>query len=155
MSSGYSPEQLGQWSAQLIDLAQQAGCRSASRRAAVEQLIIPIQAALQQHSYEEVAQKLSEWGLVMTPGSLKQYVCRYRRQQRRRTRPHALDTTQSRPQRVSSPKIEDLERASTVTELATFDLQAELSAVGERPQAVDSSIPWTEARFNRNRVRPH
>jgi hypothetical protein len=150
MSSGYSPEQLGQWSAQLMDLAQQPGCRSASRRAAVEQLIVPIQAALQQHSYEEVAQNLSEWGLVMTPGSLKQYVCRYRRQQRqgRRSRPQSLKTCQGT----------DLERASTVAESKTFDLQAELSAVAERSQAVESpiqsSVQWTEARFNRNRVRP-
>jgi hypothetical protein len=77
--SNYSLEQIDQWREQLGNLARQPRTLF-SKRDAVEALIEPIQLALQSHSYEVVAKSLESWGLVISAGSLKQYVSRYRRE---------------------------------------------------------------------------
>jgi hypothetical protein len=78
--SSYSLEQIDRWREQLGELARQPRTLF-SKRDAVEALIEPIQLALQSHSYEVVAKSLENWGLVISAGSLKQYVSRYRREQ--------------------------------------------------------------------------
>jgi hypothetical protein len=78
--SSYSLEQIDRWREQLGELARQPRTLF-SKRDAVEALIEPIQLALQSHSYEVVAKRLESWGLVISAGSLKQYVSRYRREQ--------------------------------------------------------------------------
>jgi hypothetical protein len=139
MAIEFSSEQIGQWAKQLDDLAQQPG-QSRSRRAAIEELIEPILQALQQHSYEEVAQCLTEGGLHIKPGSLKQYVCRYRRQ-------HQLEPS-DRPSsdRASHP-------TTPKSDLPTFNLETELSQIPS--PAITESSQWAEPKFNRNRVRPN
>ena len=77
--SNYSLEQIDQWREQLGNLARQPRTLF-SKREAVEALIEPIQLALLSHSYEVVAKSLESWGLVISAGSLKQYVSRYRRE---------------------------------------------------------------------------
>jgi hypothetical protein len=77
--SGYSLEQIDQWREQLGNLARQPRTLF-SKRDAVDALIEPIQLALKAHSYEVVAKSLESWGLVISAGSLKQYVSRHRRE---------------------------------------------------------------------------
>lgn len=77
----YSLEQIDSWQSQMGDFAKTPRTRF-SKKEAVEALIEVIEEALQAHHYEEVAAKLTEWGLEIAPGSLKQYVNAYRREHR-------------------------------------------------------------------------
>lgn len=82
--SEYSRDQIDQWHEQLTELAQKP--RTAfTKKQAVEALMDPIEEALQAHSYQTVAGRLQQWGLDISPGSLKQYVIRYRREQESNT----------------------------------------------------------------------
>jgi hypothetical protein len=174
-SFGYSSAQLEQWGDQLNDLAQQQP-RSRSKRAAVEELIEPIQQALTRHSYEAVAQQLTEWGLGITPGSLKQYVCQYRRNhnlgrlrkvsRKCSDRPlqgesygernsenigesqYVPDAKLSHQRKINSPDNAEVE-SKQLDELKCS------SAATEHEQSAPESPAWTEPRFNLNRIRPH
>ena len=74
----YSMQQIEDWQTQLQAFAKTPRTRF-SKRQAVEAMIEDIEAALQSHPYEEVAEKLKDWGLDIAAGSLKQYVTAYRR----------------------------------------------------------------------------
>ena len=73
----YSIQQIEDWQTQLQAFAKTPRTRF-SKRQAVEAMIEDIEAALQSHPYEEVAEKLKGWGLDIAAGSLKQYVNAYR-----------------------------------------------------------------------------
>jgi len=51
-----------------------------SRQQAVVALIEDFEFALERHPYDEVAEKLKDWGIEITAGTLKQYVNTYRRE---------------------------------------------------------------------------
>ena len=74
----YSMQQIEDWQTQLQAFAKTPRTRF-SKRQAVEAMIEDIEAALQSHPYEEVAEKLNDWWLDIAAGSLKQYVNAYRR----------------------------------------------------------------------------
>lgn len=74
----YSIKQIEGWQSQLQDFAKTPRTRF-SKKQAVEALIEDIEAALLAHPYDEVAEKLKDWGLDIAAGSLKQYVNAYRR----------------------------------------------------------------------------
>ena len=74
----YSRQQVEDWQAQLQDFAKTPRTRF-SKKQAVEALIEDIEAALEAHPYDEVAEKLRDWGLDIAAGSLKQYVNAYRK----------------------------------------------------------------------------
>lgn len=76
----YSITQIEDWHSKLHDFAKTPRTRF-SKQQAVVALIDGIEEALQLHPYAEVAEKLQEWGLDITPGSLKQYVNGFRRAQ--------------------------------------------------------------------------
>ena len=75
----YSLDQISQWQSQLKGFAKTPRTRF-SKKQAVEALIVEIEEALQQHPFDEVAEKLKDWGLDIAAGSLKQYVNAYRRE---------------------------------------------------------------------------
>ncbi|MEL7226946.1 MAG: hypothetical protein AAGL17_19455 [Cyanobacteria bacterium J06576_12] len=75
----YSLNQIEGWQSQLQDFAKTPRTRF-SKKQAVEALIDDIEAALKSHPYDEVAEKLKDWGLDIAAGSLKQYVNAYRRE---------------------------------------------------------------------------
>lgn len=75
----YSLKQIEGWQSQLQDFAKTPRTRF-SKKQAVEALIDDIEAALKSHPYDEVAEKLKDWGLDIAAGSLKQYVNAYRRE---------------------------------------------------------------------------
>jgi hypothetical protein len=166
-SFGYSSAQLEQWGDQLNDLAQQQP-RSRSKRAAVEELIEPIQQALTRHSYEAVAQQLTEWGLGITPGSLKQYVCQYRRNHnlgrlrkasRKRSDRPIQGESHGESQYVPDGKLSHQRKINPsdnaeVESKQLDDLQWNETAT-EHEQSASESSDWTEPRFNLNRIRPH
>jgi hypothetical protein len=165
-SFGYSSAQLEQWGDQLNDLAQQQP-RSRSKRAAVEELIEPIQQALTRHSYEAVAQQLTEWGLGITPGSLKQYVCQYRRNhnlgrlhkasRKRSDRPiqgESHGELNGESQYVPDRKLSQQRKINTSDNAEVEDMQRNETAT-EHEQSAPESSDWTEPRFNLNRIRPH
>jgi hypothetical protein len=174
-SFGYSSAQLEQWGDQLNDLAQQQP-RSRSKRAAVEELIEPIQQALTRHSYEAVAQQLTEWGLGITPGSLKQYVCQYRRNhnlgrlhkasRKRSDRPtqgefHGERNSENigESQYVPDAKLSHQRKINSSDNAEVESKQLDelkcSSAATEHEQSAPESPAWTEPRFNLNRIRPH
>jgi hypothetical protein len=170
-SFGYSSAQLEQWGDQLNDLAQQQP-RSRSKRAAVEELIEPIQQALTRHSYEAVAQQLTEWGLGITPGSLKQYVCQYRRNhnlgrlhkasRKRSDRPikgESHGKLNSESQYVPDGKLSHQRKINSSGNAEVESKQLDelkcSSAATEHEQSAPESPAWTEPRFNLNRIRPH
>jgi hypothetical protein len=170
-SFGYSSEQLEQWGDQLNDLAQQQS-RSCSRRAAVEALIEPIQQALIRHSYEAVAQQLTEWGLAITPGSLKQYVCQYRRNHNlgrlHKARRNSSDRSIqgelngeniSESQYVPDGKLSHQRKINPSSNAEVEDKQLDdlkrNETATEHEQSAPESSAWTEPRFNLNRIRPH
>jgi hypothetical protein len=161
-SFGYSSAQLEQWGDQLNDLAQQQP-RSRSKRAAVEELIEPIQQALTRHSYEAVAQQLTEWGLGITPGSLKQYVCQYRRNHNLGRLRKASRKRSDRPIKgelndesryVPDRKLSQQRKINTSDNAEVEDMQRNETAT-EHEQSAPKSSDWTEPRFNLNRIRPH
>jgi hypothetical protein len=159
-SFGYSSAQLEQWGDQLNDLAQQQP-RSRSKRAAVE---------------EAVAQQLTEWGLGITPGSLKQYVCQYRRNhnlgrlrkatRKRSDRPIQGESHGERnsenigeSQYVPDGKLSHQRKINPsdnaeVKDKQLDDLQWNETAT-EHEQSSPAPSGWTEPRFNLNRIRPH
>lgn len=92
----YSLEQIEGWQTQLKDFAKTPRTRF-SKKQAVEALIDDIEAALEAHPYEEVAEKLKTWGLDIAPGSLKQYVNAYRRE-------HSDDTNSPARKRSAKKK---------------------------------------------------
>ena len=75
----YSLEQISDWQSELMDFAKTPRTRF-SKKQAVETMIDEIEAALEAHPYEQVAEKLKALGLDIAPGSLKQYVNAYRRE---------------------------------------------------------------------------
>jgi hypothetical protein len=165
-SFGYSSAQLEQWGDQLNDLAQQQP-RSRSKRAAVEELIEPIQQALTRHSYEAVAQQLTEWGLGITPGSLKQYVCQYRRnhnlgrlRKASRDRPDCPIKGESHgklngeSQYVPDGKLSHQRKINTSGNAEVENMQWNETAT-EHEQSAPAPSGWIEPRFNLNRIRPH
>jgi hypothetical protein len=174
-SFGYSSAQLEQWGDQLNDLAQQQP-RSRSKRAAVEELIEPIQQALTRHSYEAVAQQLTEWGLGITPGSLKQYVCQYRRNHNLGRLRKVSRKCSDRPiqgeshgeqnsenigesQYVPDGKLSHQRKINSsdnaeVEDKQLDDLQWNETAT-EHEQSAPAPSGWIEPRFNLNRIRPH
>lgn len=77
----YSRKQIEEWEQKLEELANQPRTRF-TKKHAVEAMIEKIEKALDAHSYEEVAERLKDWGLEISPGLLKQYVNAYRRSQR-------------------------------------------------------------------------
>ncbi|MBE9063187.1 hypothetical protein [cf. Phormidesmis sp. LEGE 11477] len=75
----YSLEQISGWQSELMDFAKTPRTRF-SKKQAVVAMIDEIEAALEAHPYEQVAEKLKALGLDIAPGSLKQYVNAYRRE---------------------------------------------------------------------------
>ena len=75
----YSKEQINDWQSQLKEFAKTPRTRF-SKKQAVEVMIDEIEAALEAHPYEQVAEKLRAVGFDIAPGSLKQYVNAYRRE---------------------------------------------------------------------------
>ena len=75
----YSLEQISDWQSELKDFAKTPRTRF-SKKQAVEAMIDEIEAALEAHPYDQVAEKLKALGLDIAPGSLKQYVNAYRRE---------------------------------------------------------------------------
>lgn len=169
-SFGYSSAQLEQWGDQLNDLAQQQP-RSRSKRAAVEELIEPIQQALTRHSYEAVAQQLTEWGLGITHGSLKQYVCQYRRNHNLGRLRKATRKRSDRPikgeshgelkvelkdefQYVPDGKPSQQRKINTSGNAEVENMQRNETAT-KHEQSAPAPSGWIEPRFNLNRIRPH
>ena len=74
----YSRKQIEDWQAKLAELAEKPRTRF-TKKQAVEALIEQIEQALTAHAYDQVAESLKDWGLDISPGSLKQYVNAYRR----------------------------------------------------------------------------
>lgn len=68
-----------------------------SKQQAVEAIIDDIEAALERHPYDEVAEKLKAWGIDIAAGSLKQYVNAYRRE-------HSSDDVSSSRKRSGKKK---------------------------------------------------
>ena len=75
----YSLKQINDWQSQIKDFAKTPRTRF-SKKQAVEAMIDEIEAALEAHPYDQVAEKLKALGLDIAPGSLKQYVNAYRRE---------------------------------------------------------------------------
>ena len=73
----YSRTQVESWQSQLEEIAVLPRT-TFTKRQVVEELIDTIEKALSTRSYAEVAESLSEWGLEISAGALKQYVSRYR-----------------------------------------------------------------------------
>lgn len=73
----YSRTQVESWQSQLEEIAVLPRT-TFTKRQVVEELIDTIEKALLTRSYAEVAESLSEWGLEISAGALKQYVSRYR-----------------------------------------------------------------------------
>lgn len=80
----YSRKQIEDWQAKLAELAEKPRTRF-TKKQAVEALIEQIEQALTAHAYDQVAESLKDWGLDISPGSLKQYVNAYRRAHRSQT----------------------------------------------------------------------
>ncbi|MGB3295699.1 MAG: hypothetical protein WBB01_22170, partial [Phormidesmis sp.] len=74
----YSRKQIDEWQTKLAKLAEKPRTRF-TKKQAVETLIEQIEQALMSHPYDQVAENMKEWGLDISPGSLKQYVNAYRR----------------------------------------------------------------------------
>lgn len=74
----YSRQQIESWQSKLEEIASLPRT-TFTKRQAVEELIDTIEMALLSRSFGEVAESLSEWGLDISEGSLKQYVTRYRK----------------------------------------------------------------------------
>lgn len=74
----YSRQQVESWQSKLEDIAVLPRT-TFTKRQAVEEMIDSIEKALLARSYAEVAEGLSEWGLDISEGALKQYVARYRK----------------------------------------------------------------------------
>lgn len=74
----YSRQQVESWQSKLEDIAVLPRT-TFTKRQAVEEMIDSIEKALLARSYAEVAAGLSEWGLDISEGALKQYVTRYRK----------------------------------------------------------------------------
>lgn len=99
----YSIQQIEDWQTQLQAFAKTPRTRF-SKRQAVEAMIEDIEAALLSHPYEEVAEKLKDWGLDIAAGSLKQYVTAYRRAQADETGGTACKRSGKKSQKKSKKK---------------------------------------------------
>ena len=75
----YSKKQINDWQTQLKDFAKTPRTRF-SKKQAVYAMIDEVEAALESHPYDQVAEKLREGGFDIAAGSLKQYVNAYRRE---------------------------------------------------------------------------
>jgi hypothetical protein len=93
----YSKEQINDWQTQLKDFAKTPRTRF-SKKQAVYAMIDEVEAALESHPYDQVAEKLRESGFDIAAGSLKQYVNAYRRE-------HGSTTKKSSSKRRSSSKV--------------------------------------------------
>lgn len=79
----YSLDQLDWFRIRLVQLAQEPASRF-SKRQVIESLFDELQAALEKHSYDYVAEHLREDGFEITTGSLKQYFTRTRRERQKK-----------------------------------------------------------------------
>ena len=108
----YSKQQIKAWQ-QKLEEAALLPRTTFTKRQAVEALIDTIEQALLTRSYGEVAAGLSEWGLDISEGSLKQYVSRYRKTARakgtkataRKRTAAATKTTTRSPARATGQEV--------------------------------------------------
>lgn len=126
----YSLEQINDWQSELKDFAKTPRTRF-SKKQAVEALIDEIEAALEAHPYEQVAEKLKALGLDIAPGSLKQYVNAYRREHG--TGPVKTGTKRSRK------KVKKKKSGTKATDVA--DRSAVSVAAGEAGQDIEDLEP--------------
>ena len=115
-------QQIEGWQTQLQAFAKTPRTRF-SKRQAVEAMIEEIEAALLSHPYEEVAEKLKDWGLDIAAGSLKQYVNAYRRAQAEETEGTSRKRSGKKSQKRSKKKIASKAagRSQAGTENASLD----------------------------------
>ncbi|MGI8933714.1 MAG: hypothetical protein ACR2FS_06535 [Phormidesmis sp.] len=109
----YSRKQIDQWQSKLVELAEKPRTRF-TKKQAVEALIEPIEKALAAHPYDQVAESLKEWGLDISPGSLKQYVNAYRRSHRPVTKTSASTRKRSSTQKKKQGATRQTKAAATL-----------------------------------------
>lgn len=80
----YSLEQIEQWQETLEVMAQKPRT-TFTKKQAIEALMDTLEKALETRSFQEVAEGLAEQGLEISAGTLKQYVSRYRRENKKGT----------------------------------------------------------------------
>ena len=142
----YSRTQVEQWHQKLEKIALEPRT-TFTKRQVVEELIDPIEKALQTRSYAEVAEGLKEWGLEISEGSLKQYVSRYRKVHKTKvaTASKKRSVAEGRKQEVGKgskqsqsdgrSQLDDL--SSTTAELATssaVDRPKKMKAADRKPK---------------------
>lgn len=141
----YSIQQIEDWQTQLQAFAKTPRTRF-SKRQAVEAMIEDIEAALQSHPYEEVAEKLKDWGLDIAAGSLKQYVTAYRRAQAEETegtsRKRSGKKSQKRSKKKTARKAAGRSQAGTENASPDSDVNSTVN------NAADASDNPTENRTN-------
>lgn len=141
----YSLEQIMGWQSQLKDFAKTARTRF-SKKQAVEALIEDIEAALEAHPYDEVSEKLKDWGLDIAPGSLKQYVNAYRREHRgdngssaRKRSGHKKPTMAGVKQ--SAAQSQSAARNAAVVDDGNSDLASTTRRAENRTKRVENKTP--------------
>ena len=117
----YSLDQISQWQSQLKGFAKTPRTRF-SKKQAVEALIVEIEAALRQHPFDEVAEKLKDWGLDIAAGSLKQYVNAYRRE-------HGTSSDNATAKRSSSKSKKSTAKSSSKRSLSANEKAANAGAM--------------------------
>jgi len=102
----YSRDQVDDWQHKLEVIAQQPRT-TFTKRQVVEKLFDTIEQALETRSYKEVAHSLSDWGLDISEGSLKQYLARLRKARKTQTASASRKrSTQTQKSVASSDQVE-------------------------------------------------
>ncbi|MBE9063454.1 hypothetical protein [cf. Phormidesmis sp. LEGE 11477] len=131
----YSLEQISDWQSALMDFAKTPRTRF-SKKQAVVAMIDEIEAALEAHPYEQVAEKLKVLGLDIAPGSLKQYVNAYRREHG--TGP--VPTSAKRSRKKAKKKKPETKASNGVGRSAVSVAARRTSQDGEALETSNSSV---------------
>ena len=146
----YSITQIEDWHSKLHDFAKTPRTRF-SKQQAVVALIDGIEEALQLHPYAEVAEKLQEWGLDITPGSLKQYVNGFRRAQAGEHSSSSSSTRRKAAAKKSSQKKTIAASKSDRAEKTTQDAPSDRSEKTTAP-AVNAQTDNAARGLQKNRT---
>lgn len=127
----YSLKDVDDWQSKLKDFARTPRTRF-SKKQVIEALIEEIEEALEAHPYEQVAERLKDWGLDIAAGSLRQYVSAYRRE-------HSNETTETTQKRTHSKNKKATPRRSPSNKKAADEESNHNES--KREQTVDSAKP--------------
>lgn len=144
----YSLTQIEDWQSKLHDFAKTPRTRF-SKQQAVVALIDVIEEALQLHPYAEVAEKLQEWGLDISSGSLKQYVNAYRREQAGEDNGNSSSTRRKSSAKKSSQKkptaTSKSDRAEKATQHSKSDRAEKATQGGKSERSEKATAPAINA----------